>query len=280
MFHRLNTSYADFHRYTLSQNIDFGLCCQFFDFKVTEDGLWRDFESDLGTFDAVQYFAFYNEVDVTRENFRLSEIYGLEDELSNQSEDLVSGIQEAFFEWIQQVDLTAERRITHFSPDDFFLSFNYTPLLESLYSVDSSSICHIHGCIHEHSELIFGHGEDITPEPEFDENGEPTGSPFSDAQGNAHIPLARLKKQVDDIIGRHNEFLEKLSDIDSIVVLGHSLGDVDLPYFKTLHESHLGIDWQVSYYRDDEVSRIHEQLAKVGVSQEQMSLVKIEELCH
>lgn len=84
LFHGLKTSYADFNEHLNSNEIYFGYTAEIFDFSVNEEGLWKDFENDLGSFYVDSYFDYHNEVDVTREDFRPSEVYELEDELTNQ----------------------------------------------------------------------------------------------------------------------------------------------------------------------------------------------------
>lgn len=279
LFHGFKTSYSDFNEYLNFNEIDFGDTAEFFEFTVGENGLWRDFENDLGSFDADSYFDYHNEIDATRENFKPSEVYGLEDELANQSEYLVSSIQEAFIEWVGLIEVDAEHRINTFTPSDVFLSFNYTPTLQAVYSIDNAQICHIHGAVSESSELIFGHGLTITQEPELDENGESLRTMFTDAEGNANTPLAMLQKPVHEVISQHEQFFHKLNGIQHIFVLGHSLSDVDLPYFEVISKNNPDAAWKVSFYDDNEQEKLREQLLKAGIAIEQVDFIKIEDLC-
>lgn len=279
LFHGLKTSYSNFHEYMDVNGINFGDTAEFFDFTVNDDGLWRDFENDLGSFDSDSYFDYHNEIDVTREDFRPSEVYGLEDELTNESEYLVSSIQEAFTGWVGTINIDAERRINTFTSSDVFLSFNYTSTLQTVYSIDNAQVCHIHGAISEHSELIFGHGVKIAEMPELDENGDSLRTMFSDAEGNAGIPLAMLQKPVHETISQHEEFFHRLKGIQRIFVLGHSLSDVDLPYFELIQKNSPDASWLVSFYDVDEQDRLCEQLAKAGVSVKQIEFISIEDLC-
>lgn len=279
LFHGLKTSYSNFHEYLNVNGISFGDTADFFDFTVNEDGLWRDFENDLGSFDSDSYFDYHNEINVTREDFRPSQVYGLEDELTNQSEYLVSSIQEAFTGWVGTINIDAEHRINTFTSSDIFLSFNYTSTLQTVYSIDNAQICHIHGATSVHSELVFGHGVEIADVPELDENGDSLRTMFSDAEGNAGIPLAMLRKPVHETISQHEEFFQRLKGIQRIFVLGHSLSDVDLPYFELIHTNSPDVPWRVSFYDIDEQDRLREQLAKAGVSVEQIDFINIEDLC-
>lgn len=279
LFHGLKTSYADFNEYLNTNEIDFGETAEFFEFSADEEGLWKDFENDLSSFDVDSYFDYHNEVDVTREDFRTSEVYGLEDELSNQSEYLVSSIQEAFTDWIGSVEINTKYKINAFTPSDVFLSFNYTPTLQTVYSIENERIFHIHGFVSESAELIFGHGLTITQQPEVDENGDSLRTMFTDAEGNANIPLARLQKPVHEVISQHEKFFHNLNGLQNIFVLGHSLSDVDLPYFERISQNNPDAAWKISYYADDEQEKFRDQLLKAGVAIEKIDFIKIDDLC-
>jgi hypothetical protein len=49
--------------------------------------------------------------------------------------------------------------------------------------------------------------------------------------------------------------------------MGHSLADVDLPYFREIIRRIDGhnVRWQLSYYHDDDLPKLHRQLEKLGV---------------
>ena len=50
------------------------------------------------------------------------------------------------------------------------------------------------------------------------------------------------------------EFISTLNDIDEIIVLGHSIGKVDLPYFEIIESVIHPSQWRVSFYsKDDDV---------------------------
>lgn len=64
-------------------------------------------------------------------------------------------------------------------------------------------------------------------------------------------------KQCDEIIRRNRRFFELLSDVKLITVLGHSMSDVDLPYFQEIlrHVRHPEkIEWQFTCNCDRDVA--------------------------
>lgn len=46
--------------------------------------------------------------------------------------------------------------------------------------------------------------------------------------------FSKTFKKSDEVIARNQRFFNELADIDQVFVLGHSLSDVDGPYFRTL----------------------------------------------
>jgi len=69
---------------------------------------------------------------------------------------------ELFDDWIRSIKLTDKIKLNSKFADvadfdtDFFLTFNYTKTLETLYK--ANKVCHIHGVQGE--KIIFGHGKD------------------------------------------------------------------------------------------------------------------------
>lgn len=76
------------------------------------------------------------------------------------------------------------------------------------------------------------------------------------------------KKPVADILKKNKSFINDLYDIRTIIVLGHSLGDVDMPYFKAIYianDSPTQIKWYISYYGDSEKKTLEEKLRSLVV---------------
>lgn len=64
-------------------------------------------------------------------------------------------------------------------------------------------------------------------------------------------------KQCDDIIDRNRDFFQSLENLKLITVLGHSMSDVDLPYFQEIlrHVRHPeNIEWQFTCHSDRDVA--------------------------
>lgn len=268
MWHDLPTSYrhfADFARKLLS-DIE-----NYYSLDFNNNNPWHDFENALGAFDPELLLAEHNEIDVTADDFRPSFVYGLEDEMTEQTDAHVESIREKFAEWIQQIDVSEAAAKIEFPEDALFISFNYTSTLQSVYGINSNRVLHIHGNVDNHDQLIFGHGREIHDVPDVDENGDSTRDMFSDALGNATYPLHALKKPVDEVLTRHSQFFENLKDIKTIVVIGHSLNEIDHPYFRRIADVLPDVSWHVIYYSENESVGFIQSMVACGINCERIS---------
>lgn len=66
-------------------------------------------------------------------------------------------------------------------------------------------------------------------------------------------------KRCGEIIDRNWGFFKSLRELQEITVLGHSLSDVDLPYFEAILDNVVDpeyLKWQFSYHNDADICRI------------------------
>ncbi|MFZ6047418.1 bacteriophage abortive infection AbiH family protein [Pseudomonas sp. CR3202] len=262
LWHGLPTSYDLFYAFakdTLDELESFYLI------DTVQNGPWSDFENSLGKFDWQLFYEAHDHTDPTDENFRPSEAFGLEDDITEQANDLVEAIKEHFHEWIESIDVTLASKKVSFSEADSFLSFNYTSTIQLIYGIDDANILHIHGRSGAYDDLIFGHGETMEEEPELDENGDSNRTIFSDAEGAAKYPFYALQKPVSEVIKTNRDFFSSLGSFSTIRVIGHSLNDIDLPYFEEIAKNSNNANWKIYCYRLEDDDHFLRQLLKCGV---------------
>lgn len=269
LWHDLPTSYHQFYEFAkdILDELE-----EHYIFNQNGDIPWYDFENALGTFNADGFYDYYNEIDVQAENFRPSFVFGLEDEITQEAERHVTTIKDAFIEWVHQIDEQQAVPLMKFNDESVFINFNYTSTLQIVYGIEDNKIFHIHGRYATHDDLIFGHNKNIVVVPEIDENGDSNRTMFSDAEGAAEYPLHAFKKPVDDILNKNVGYFHTLSDVTNVIVIGHSLNKIDLPYFRRIADSTKGAKWTVSYYSNDEQEKHLRALMSCGVDQEQIEL--------
>ena len=71
---------------------------------------------------------------------------------------------------------------------------------------------------------------------------------------------------------------DSLSDIDEIVVIGHSINEIDLPYFVEIAKNSPNANWAVCYYHQTEQDHFLEQLGKCSVHSKQIRTLTYSEL--
>ena len=248
LYHGLPTSYKDFYEFgkDLLDEIE-----EFYKLDISSATPWSDFEKALGEFDWKSFYDFHNHIDVDDEGFRPSFVSGLHDDIAEQTDHHVKAIRGCFQQWIDDIEVLSATKTLSFAENARFISFNYTSTLQDVYCVDDINLLHIHGCVKKYDELIFGHGETMKEESEFDKDGEPTRTMFTEAEDAAKYPFYALKKPVDDVLDEHKEFFDSLKDLQEIIILGHSINKIDWPYFEKISRNAPNARWTYCL-RDDE----------------------------
>ncbi|HHY0363528.1 TPA: AbiH family protein [Vibrio cholerae] len=166
----------------------------------------------------------------------------------------------------------------HFYFPAYFINFNYTTTLQDVYKVNDSDVLHIHGKIGK--ELIFGHGRETDLSESEDENNEPW---FHETKREVSQVLSVFHKPVNDILARNRTILEGYDNVENIVVIGHSINNIDIPYFQCILNAYPDANWQNYNYENieeeiDEVSVTHSKLLALGVPEQRLKSFSSEKL--
>ncbi len=94
--------------------------------------------------------------------------------------------------------------------------------------------------------------------PTFDEDGEPTRTPFTDAENASRAPFYELEKDTKAVLKQHRNWFNTLKDVEEVIILGHSLGKVDWPYFRAIAKLSPQARWKLSYYDDSEKRNLYQ----------------------
>lgn len=245
-----------------------------------ETHLWNNIEFNLADLqEDILFEQMYQSTDLGLESGNI----GIEDTLKYHFREEFNYIEKLTFylkEWIEQVNQKLNGMIRRTSlikenNHDIFLNFNYTTTLEELYSIKEEKILHIHGVVNSDEDLVLGHSnlERITyfenKCSEFQNIGDEQSSPIYET-------LARYcfitYKDVSEYIVRLNSL--DFNSIEKIMIIGHSLSDVDLPYFKEIKRS-IGVDveWNIYYFDENQKGEFKVQLKKIGVNEQQINMI-------
>lgn len=223
---------------------------------------WGDFENCLGLIDD-EKFGQRSREDISE----YMEELGMEEALVDEFIEHIAGILEIFRKWVAQIDLpVTKRRTFNFDPSSLFINFNYTETLEAFYGIDSARIFYIHGRRATKDQLIVGH-DSSPPKPQSKHD-------LPDIHYNPfYAYLRRTRKPVESIAPKLENWLNTAPHIRNISVRGHSLGYVDLPYFKFLVAAYPDAKWSFSYYSESGLDDIQRFINSLGLSKERISAV-------
>lgn len=260
IWHDLPTRYEHFYQYAndTMDNVE-----RYFD-PGDINKPWHDFENSLGTYSWKELFEQYDYTDISSDDFRVSETYGLHDELAERADELHNSITQCFVEWVENINVSDAHKKFVFKSQSRFITFNYTQVLQIVYGIDDAQIFHIHGKA-DCGDIIFGHGLELENEPEFDSNGDSNRTMFTDAENAAKYPLYAFKKPTKKIISDNKRYLDSLLGLNQIEVIGHSMADVDIPYIDEIAKRNIGITWVVYFYQESDREKFRRQLHKCGV---------------
>lgn len=296
--HKLNTSYGDFRDYLEKENWEFlssleamygiaiGDWIDHIDEELWEkqikNYLWRDFESNLSKIDEV---IIYNGEDIDL-GLECGDI-GIEDTLDEYWKEqygFITKLNEYVMSWIKGVDIHSDRRtrIIGQEDNDKFLTFNYTLVLEKIYNIDEKDIVHIHGSIDENDiSPVIGHG-DREKIDEMIKISKEASEKYNEKRSSIYKAVARYYrdtlKDVSQFLSENKHFFRSLNEVNDIYIVGHSLGDVDIPYFREIRNS-VNVDtmWNVYYYNEDDEVGYKEKILSIGVDERNIRMLNSEE---
>jgi len=179
-----------------------------------------------------------------------------------------------------------------------FLNFNYTNTLERYYGVHPDHICHIHGKADTDEELQIGHG--VRPqesESETASTSPPAGftpeqeemwrDEMADRESLSYdLTVQEIEqywvdsfKGAEQNIERNQGFFSLCRALKEVIVMGHSLAEVDMPYFMEVMEQ-LSPDafWNISYHKLKEKPAMERALLDIGVPETNIHFFTLGEL--
>lgn len=262
------------------------------------DPLWSEFERALADLDIDALLEDNRDLtpDFTLDDFKTRDMYYYEAEMQSVVDLLTKDLRKSFKKFILSVQITKNMDvdILGLDKDARYLSFNYTNTLEKLYNITHKNITYIHGfALDNYSDLILGHGVDPdiiqsrknnAPDNLSDQEKEEW---YKNEEDNYEFAYEEAKteilnyfyksfKSTSEVIKENTQFFDDLKDIETINVLGHSVSEVDHPYFKKIIDSTKNyVKWFVTYHNESEKADIMVRLINLGIRKGQITLVKM-----
>lgn len=244
----LQTGYKHFYYFLKNNQKEFfHSVASLFLAEFETDRLWCEFEECLSAFNPEHFI-----------DNKLTP-----KETSETVLDFQELLSQYFKDWIHNIALPNSEDLNSFTSNSFFINFNYTDTLEKLYNVHYDKILHIHGqASNPKNKLIIGHSSKHTIDDMCESYGIVNNGNIECSLEEFNYLIATemmlftLRKPTEKIIEKRLKFLD-FQQVSEIVVLGHSLGSVDWPYFKYIkkHSSQL-IHWSFSAYSERDKEQI------------------------
>lgn len=243
------------------------------DKSVRSHRLWSEFEQGIGDPNTTEILNFSDcileDLSLDGGNIGIRETM---DVYWRQKFGFIDDMQTYVKEWIEQIDTSriSCRKKALIGSKDHFLSFNYTDTLERVYHIDN--VLHIHGGVHNGSDIppIIGHNN-IDGIWEYHQWSKEADERYEEGEASIQEAIAQylkaIYKDTDHIIFSHSDFFDKLQDVNHVIIIGWSAGNVDIPYLKNIKESvSKNTKWTVYWYNDMAYHNLFSAFSAVGIN--------------
>lgn len=213
---------------------------------------WSEYESSLADIDIDDFAEDYiASPDYTsdHESDRDWGITNVEYHVEYLNKAIIEALEEmtkAAYEELERISLSEEeKKLIEGGP---IISFNYTSMVERLYHRDCF---HIHGFYEIGELLVFGYQNSYESriERQLNSDREEEHDYYIDTQKQTIVDFYHSwKKELR--MAELGSCLSRLKRIDEVVVLGHSMGEVDSEYFELIEKILKPSNWIIYYHND------------------------------
>lgn len=283
--HDIPSDYRDFGRYLAA--VDYDTYREVEAYFNVDDEFWWQFEQQLANFDtdaAIDYASQFL-MSYGADDWSDSGHHDYQYELDRVVEAISKTLQERFAQWVRQLPIpslsSCNKGPLPLDPTAFYLNFNYTQTLQWTYGIPDSQILHIHGKASDPTDrLILGHGWERTAFDSLNHGIDMSEADIRVVEGNEIVDgyFSATFKPTAQIIAHNQTFFSNLKAIRQIYVMGHSLAEVDAPYFaeiiKNIDTS--SVRWMISYHRNPPDA--HAKFSKFGINMSLASFATLDDV--
>lgn len=256
---------------------------------IRNDALWWNLEEALADLDLdtpsmaipemLDAFGAYDP------DAQMADYYAAIDMTMDPVDTITNELPKKFRKWIESlsVDSSVKPLSGLVKPGAKYLNFNYTEFAETLYG--AKGVCYIHGSRKNHKDkLILGHSykkyvPDVSVKMPRFKDGFKRGmvnAAFDDAMVHAGWYDQATTKNSRQIIKEHESFFDGLSDIDTVIVIGHSLSKVDMEYFeKICSEIHSDAKWIFSCHDSGGLKAVNAFVKAMAIGTDRVTIFRL-----
>lgn len=251
LHHGIKSRYADFRKYCEEQDEEMVKRLKMF--HENPEKLWSDFEAEMGNIDAEKLLDWTKLLN-PEWNASWKGHYRFVDEVSEEV-DYLRTLTLSFRDWVLSLKLEDVKPMLELKKQDsLFLNFNYTKTLEEVYKIRRNQIWYIHGVAEgDFANLIVGHDQS---EREIWRKFSSDNELEDEARKDIIELVAGWRKPTEQIIASHEDFFHSLNKVGEVIVLGHSMANVDMPYFQKIKDNiNSDTTWRISVFDGHDYQR-------------------------
>ncbi|TFY99243.1 hypothetical protein EZ313_22005 [Ramlibacter henchirensis] len=277
LHHGVGSRYADFGKYLEKADPEtYDAVDQYF---YIDDSFWNEFEARLAHFDAATAIEDASDflMPYGAEDWSDAGHHDYEYELDRIIRKISSTMRSRFADWVRQLQIPplTQSGVAPLPIDrsGVFLNFNYTDTLTSVYGVAPARVLHLHGQARDAtSQIVLGHGWRRTEADSLNHRADPEAMDTRVWQGNFIVDdyFAKTFKPTEKIIQANQAFFSALKSVETVLVMGHSLGEVDWPYLQLVWKNvSPAAQWKFSYYGNPQHTQ--DAAARMGIEKSRVA---------
>ena len=277
----LATKYSDFRKW-LENNYPFIYENMYATYDMDGEW-WNDFEAQLGKLDIKKYVKKFSPpiktIDGVMAEIERRKVFEGKNNMpinlrgdapcSRRLRGILDVLQYCFEKWIESCQsYVTNPQYIHIEKDDsFFISFNYTDILESLYEIPEERVLHIHGRSSKHERLIYGHCHQFC------------GNLVTYDEQQVDFELGLYYKNPYDYIYKYNALKEILADVEYVHIYGFSFSEIDEDYVDWIYKNvPINSEWEVSWFTDTDKKRIDNFVINYMGLKKRLHIIRLEDI--
>lgn len=280
LHHQICSSYKNFQKFVSTHASElYNLLSEYFN----ETDLWADFEDTLAHIDIDALIESANSALTPYgvDDWKESDNHNYEFEIENVTSAITVKLQSLFSKWIWSLQIPEHGDLKSLSieKENYYLNFNYTSTLEKAYNIKSNQIVFIHNkSTSENASLILGHSRNPVATNYTEDDYENIDTRIINGNKAIDDYFEKTYKNTAKIISKYKTLFSKMSSVEEIYVLGHSLSNVDLPYIQEIITNlNQTVHWYVSYYNLNEKKKHEQTLRSLGLNISNVTFKELKE---
>lgn len=293
LMHGVPSSYYDF-RDSMGRHNELRNALEMY---IRKEDLWADFEESLANLDdeamldtVDDWMDAFDVKDEYDDDFSAADFFMAAETATAPALTIIRELPRKFKKWVCTLKPTIFGKLLGdiLTEQYIYINFNYTEFLETIYGIPKRKVWYIHGDRREKGELILGHASGAEFEVDVNSPGGISKQPriknqtaydlYETAAYNLGGYYNATTKKSDDVIKTNKDRFKILSGVEHVVLIGHSLSQVDYPYFKEIinqNQNAANMKWYISWFSARDLKQIDAFANAMGIQSNHIELFRV-----